>query len=62
MNFRFKSCYGQNSTQEEVFEKDVRPLLSNVFRGLVRYIHQTHLSARLMVVEDGHRFRVRSNI
>lgn len=34
----FKSCYGQNATQEQIFEKEVRPLLDMVFKGLVSAI------------------------
>ena len=32
---RFSSCYDQASTQEEIFEKDVRPLIDVVFQGSV---------------------------
>ncbi|KAF8634231.1 hypothetical protein AX15_000994 [Amanita polypyramis BW_CC] len=32
--FPFSSCYGQDSTQEEIFENDVRPLLDIVYNGV----------------------------
>ncbi|KZT40547.1 kinesin-domain-containing protein [Sistotremastrum suecicum HHB10207 ss-3] len=35
LKFPFKSCYGQNATQEQIFEKEVRPLLDMVFKGLM---------------------------
>ncbi|KAI0319856.1 P-loop containing nucleoside triphosphate hydrolase protein [Amylostereum chailletii] len=31
--FPFSSCYDQNSTQKEIFEKDVQPLIDVVFSG-----------------------------
>ncbi|KZO89712.1 kinesin-domain-containing protein [Calocera viscosa TUFC12733] len=31
--FRFKSCWDQSSTQEEIFERDVRPILEQAFSG-----------------------------
>lgn len=33
--FSFASCYDQTATQEQIFKKDVKPLLDNVFNGLV---------------------------
>ncbi|PFH48968.1 hypothetical protein AMATHDRAFT_5329 [Amanita thiersii Skay4041] len=32
--FPFSSCYGKDSTQEEIFENDVRPLLDVVYNGV----------------------------
>lgn len=34
---RFTSCYDQDSTQEEIFEQDVRPLIDVVYSGVVRH-------------------------
>lgn len=33
-NFPLSSCYDQNSTQEEIFERDVRPLIDVVYSGV----------------------------
>ncbi|KAI9569943.1 P-loop containing nucleoside triphosphate hydrolase protein [Boletus coccyginus] len=33
-NFPFTSCYDQSSTQEEIFEQDVRPLIDVVYSGV----------------------------
>jgi kinesin family member 22 len=33
--FSFTSCYGQTATQEELFEKEVEPLLEDVLGGMV---------------------------
>ena len=33
--FSFTSCYDQSASQEEIFEKDVRPLVDHVLNGLV---------------------------
>ena len=32
--FSFTSCYDQSASQEEIFEIDVRPLITHVFNGL----------------------------
>lgn len=36
-NFRFTSCYDQSSTQEQIFEQDVRPLIDVVYSGVVSH-------------------------
>ncbi|KAG9313403.1 P-loop containing nucleoside triphosphate hydrolase protein [Chiua virens] len=33
-NFPFTSCYDQSSTQEQIFEQDVRPLIDVVYSGV----------------------------
>lgn len=33
-NFPLSSCYDQNSTQEDIFERDVRPLIDVVYSGV----------------------------
>ena len=33
---RFTSCYDQDSTQDDIFEQDVRPLIDVVYSGVVR--------------------------
>jgi len=33
---RLSSCYDQTSTQEDIFERDVRPLIDVVYSGVVR--------------------------
>ncbi|KAF8580927.1 kinesin-domain-containing protein [Ramaria rubella] len=33
--FSFSSCYDQSASQEEIFTKDVRPLVDHVFNGLI---------------------------
>ena len=35
---RFSSCYGYDSTQEEIFLNDVEPLLDLVYSGVVSII------------------------
>lgn len=32
----FSSCYGQDSSQTEIYERDVKPLIDNVYSGMVR--------------------------
>ena len=32
---RFSSCYGQDSTQEDIYDNDVKPLLDVLYNGVV---------------------------
>jgi hypothetical protein len=32
---RFSSCYGQDATQEDIYDNDVRPLLDVLYTGVV---------------------------
>ena len=32
---RFSSCYGQDSTQEDIYDNDVKPLLDVLYEGVV---------------------------
>lgn len=32
---RFPSCYGQDATQEDIYDNDVRPLLDVLYNGVV---------------------------
>lgn len=32
---RFSSCYGQDATQEEIYNNDVQPLLDVLYKGVV---------------------------
>ena len=32
----FSSCYGESSTQQEIFDRDVEPLIQLAFSGVVR--------------------------
>ena len=32
---RFSSCYGQDATQEDVYNNDVKPLLDVLYNGVV---------------------------
>jgi len=34
--YSFSSCYGHDSRQEDIFERDVRPLIDVVYSGAVR--------------------------
>lgn len=34
---RLDSCYGQNETSEAIFERDVKPLVDDVYSGVVRF-------------------------
>ena len=34
---RFTSCYDQSSTQQQIFEQDVRPLVDVVYSGVVSH-------------------------
>jgi len=36
---RFTSCYDQSSTQEEIFQNDVQPMIDVVFTGIVSDSH-----------------------
>jgi kinesin family protein 22 len=38
MTRRFTSCYDQHSTQEEIFERDVKPMIDVVYSGVVRFL------------------------
>jgi hypothetical protein len=35
VRYRFSSCYGHDSRQEDIFEADVRPLIDVVYSGAV---------------------------
>jgi hypothetical protein len=35
--YSFPSCHDQDATQEQIFDKDVRPLLDMVFQGIVSF-------------------------
>ncbi|KAJ3558283.1 hypothetical protein NM688_g1017 [Phlebia brevispora] len=37
--FPFTSCYDQSASQEDIFEKDVRPLIDIVYSGVVSGMH-----------------------
>jgi kinesin family member 22 len=45
--FSFSSCYDQSASQEEIFEKDVRPLVDHVVNGLVYVIHLVCLAENI---------------
>ena len=32
---RFSSCYGQDATQEDIYDNDVKPLLDVLYHGVV---------------------------
>lgn len=56
--FRFSSCYGQDSTQEEIFRNDVEPLIDVVYSGVVRVKRVLTAAIYSLCLLDGHYFRI----
>ena len=55
---RFSSCYGQESTQEEIFRNDVEPLIDVVYSGVVRVQRALTTAIYSLCLLDGHYFRI----
>lgn len=47
---RFSSCYGQDATQEDVYDNDVRPLLDVLYNGVVSVLVRFVPSGRTLTV------------
>lgn len=55
---RFSSCYGQDSTQEEIFRNDVESLIDVVYSGVVRVQRVLTAAVYSLCLLDGHYFRI----
>lgn len=47
---RFSSCYGQDATQEDIYDNDVRPLLDVLYDGVVSAPMRFVTSGRTLTV------------
>lgn len=47
----FSSCYGQDATQEDIYDNDVRPLLDVLYNGVVSAPVRFISSGRTLTVE-----------
>lgn len=60
---RFTSCYGESSTQEEIFENDVQPMIDIVYSGVVsRVICSSLVGSTLIQWSDSNYLRIRRHI
>lgn len=49
---RFTSCYDEDSTQEEIFENDVQPMIDVAFGGVVSALILTRFSGDVVSSES----------
>jgi hypothetical protein len=55
----FTSCYDHNSTQEEIFNKDVEPLVDVVYSGVVSFSMPTTSREKILTILDEDRNNLR---